>query len=357
MTDDLDALRRRIDSLDRRLLDALKERAATAREIGRIKSQGDRAAFDPGREREVLRKLLEQNAGTFPPEALEAVFREIISASRALEAPMTVGYLGRPGGFAEFAAGRRFGASCRLAPSTRAGGLFHDLEAGRLDYALVPRDVGDEDAALPSFDLFLDHAVTLFGEYVLRRGYTLAAAPGAGNPRVLYGHPAALARCRDAASTRSGVTLVAVGGSAEAAERAAAEGQGAFVPAHAAAAQGLDVVLENAEDDPSPRHRFLILARGPAARSGRDRTALACVLPNRPRALHRLLDCFAAADLNVAWLEIRESRQRPWEHAFLVEVDGHRDDPAMVAALDAARGVAAHLTVLGSYPLESEPAA
>jgi chorismate mutase/prephenate dehydratase len=350
MTDPLGDLRRRIDELDRRLLDLLVERAETARAIGAIKTESGSTTLDPGRERAVLDGLLARNAGRFPPEALVAVFREIISASRALEAPMTVGYLGRPGGFAALATARRFGSSTRLVPYADPVRLFHDLEAGFIDHAVIAREVGDEDPALDHFDLFLENRVSLFGETFLRQGYALLGRPGSFPARTLYGHPAALARCRALLDRCPGAVVVATAGSREAVDAVRGEGEAALAPAQLAGG-ALEVLIASAEDAADPSRHFLILARVAAARSGRDRTAIVCVLPNRPGSLLALLQQFAAESVNVSWIETRESR-RSWEHTFFVEVDGHREEEPVGRALDGAPRLAAHLAVLGSYPVE-----
>ena len=355
MSERLARLRTRIDDLDRRLLELLIRRAEAARAIGGLKARTGSTVLDPGREREILGRLETLNAGRYPPEALTAIFREIISASRALEAPITVGYLGRPGGFAELATRRRFGSGATVSAYVDAAHLVRDLDTGRVEYALIAREVGDEDPALDTFDLFLDARVTLFGEFVLARGYAvLMKGPRkAERPSVVYGHPGALARCREWLAAHPEATVIAAAGSREAAAAVTRRGEAALAPASLADGRKLVVAASSVEDDPDPRRRFFLLARTAPRRSGRDRTALVCVLPNRPGVLAGFLTVFADHRANVAWIEIRESRHRPWEHAFLIEVDGHTADPGVKRALAAAGEIASHLQVLGSYPVET----
>lgn len=351
MSDGLEELRKRIDQLDTDLLALLKARAEAARAIGSLKEAGQGSFFDPGRERKVLDRILQKNAGAYPPEALVAIYREIISASRGLETKMVVGFLGLAGGFAEFAATKRFGSSPKLKAYEKARGLFRDLGAGHLDFAMIPRDVGDEDRALQSFDLFFDHEVLIFGEYVLRQGYAHLKSPQAGEKATIFGHPTALGRCQGFLSSQSCVVR-AVGSSREAADLAVQEDGHALGPEHLQQLGKLDLVAPLVEDEPSPRHRFLILGRTPAPASGHDRTSMVCVLANEPHALSKLLDSFSSRGVNISWLEIRESRHRPWEHAFFLEVDGYQDSPEVKEAIDDAKAQAAHLQLLGSYPIE-----
>ncbi|HEY6839270.1 MAG TPA: chorismate mutase, partial [Geobacteraceae bacterium] len=90
----LQDLRHDIDAIDDRILELLNQRASLVIEVGRLKS-GQKAEFHvPNREREIYERLSSANPGPFPSTALRSVFREIISASLALEAPMKVAFFG-----------------------------------------------------------------------------------------------------------------------------------------------------------------------------------------------------------------------------------------------------------------------
>jgi len=86
-TPELRRLRKRIDALDRRLVDLLNERATLAREAGRAKTAaGRRAIRDAEREREVLLRVSMANTGPLPQADLVALYRRLFVATRALEA-------------------------------------------------------------------------------------------------------------------------------------------------------------------------------------------------------------------------------------------------------------------------------
>lgn len=86
-TAELRRLRKRIDALDRKLVDLLNERASLAREAGRAKTAaGRRAIRDAEREREVLLRVSMANAGPLPQADLVALYRRLFAATRALEA-------------------------------------------------------------------------------------------------------------------------------------------------------------------------------------------------------------------------------------------------------------------------------
>src|SRR5689334_10002443 len=87
---EIDGLRKRIDAVDRRLLELLSERGRLVAQVGTRKRKLGLTFHQPGRERAVLDRMVDANEGPYPDEAVEAVFREVMSASLALEAPLAV---------------------------------------------------------------------------------------------------------------------------------------------------------------------------------------------------------------------------------------------------------------------------
>src|SRR5688572_9894220 len=108
--------RKAIDDLDRRIVELINERAGHAQEIGRTKAAQAAEAFAPAREQQVFERLRAVNQGPLPDAALLAVYREIISACRALERPLAVGYWGPAGSNTHVAALTRFGHGVQLIP-------------------------------------------------------------------------------------------------------------------------------------------------------------------------------------------------------------------------------------------------
>ena len=106
---DLDELRSRINALDEQILKLLNQRAEAALRIGELKRRQDLPYFVPEREAEIVSRVLGLNSGPFPAEGVKAVWREILSASLALEHPLPVAYLGPPASFTHQAAILRFG--------------------------------------------------------------------------------------------------------------------------------------------------------------------------------------------------------------------------------------------------------
>src|SRR5687768_4572455 len=134
----LDDWRSRINNLDEQILDLLSQRAQAALQIGELKRQQDLPYFAPEREAQVLDRLAALNTGPLSGDGVRAIWREIVSASLALEGPLTVAYLGPPGSFGHQAATQRFGSSAQLVPVVTNAAIFDEVERGRAEFGVVP---------------------------------------------------------------------------------------------------------------------------------------------------------------------------------------------------------------------------
>ena len=82
---DIQAVRNRIDEIDRGLLELLNERSKSANVIGDIKKQLGLPVYVPKREENVLSQVRESNKGPLPDASVKRLFERIIDETRALE--------------------------------------------------------------------------------------------------------------------------------------------------------------------------------------------------------------------------------------------------------------------------------
>ena len=349
---DLGDLRERIDRIDRELVRLLAERAEVAGKIGARKRETGEAALDAARERDLLERLAGEERGGLPLSGLQAIFREILSASRAVQGGARVGYLGQPGGFAQQAAARRFGESSTYEPLASPQRLLEQIESERLEYGVFAMEGDPEDPPFDAFDLFLTARVQIVAEFVDVAGYQALGSVSIQDAKRLYAHPAALALCARWRSTlTSGITVTPTAGSLEAGERAAGEkGSLCLAPPIVAQTLRLGVVEVAAEDAPRRPRRFYVLGPGEAKPSGRDKTVLLFSLENRPGRLLEVLRRLAERQINVGWIESRTHRWRSGEHLFLLELGGHhRESPLREILQELEPSTLLH-RILGSFP-------
>ncbi|MBK8230533.1 MAG: chorismate mutase [Candidatus Eisenbacteria bacterium] len=350
----LDELRRRIDEVDRRLTELLVERFAIAAEIGLAKEGLGLSVYDPDRERRVLERVSQAAAGRVPAERVAAIFREIISASRAHETVQSVLVLGEWGGLAHQAALQRFGASAKVESSPRPQDLFARLDEGSGEYAVVSLEGHSFEASLDRLDLFLHSDVRVFAEYAVEPRLGLYADPASQRTGPVFATAAALAQVSRWMGAQGPEREFRVAGSVTDAIRLAGASDGAVVGHPLLETVGqLRPVEQVIEDVPEATRRFFVLARRALPPSGRDKTLLLLVLANRPGSLHSVAGIFAHEGLNVCWLEPKPTHLGPWDHLFVIEIEGHEESPEVQRALSALRGSVELLRVLGSYPAEA----
>ena len=351
MSDELHQLRNDIDRLDREILERLSQRARNAQRIGEVK-QGN--LYRPEREAQVLRRIADENSGPLPDQAVQRVFREIMSACLALEQPLRVVYLGPAGTFSESAARKHFGAAPMFQPQQSIDESFRMVEAGNADYCVVPVENSTEGVVGGTLDLLLASRLKVCGEVSLRvHQHLMSRAAGLEGVSKVYSHPQSLAQCHEWLNrSLPRVERVPVASNAEAARLAAAEdGTAAIAGESAAELYGLTVLGANIEDDPRNTTRFLVLGQHDAGVSGRDKTSLVCSAPNRPGAVHQLLEPLARHGVSMTKLQSRPARNGMWEYVFYIDIEGHQADAAVAAALAELEGKASFLKVLGSYPV------
>jgi chorismate mutase/prephenate dehydratase len=152
-------------------------------------------------------------------------------------------------------------------------------------------------------------------------------------------------------SNLPGAERIAVASNAEAARRAGVDPGTAAVAGEAAAAHyQLDLLASNIEDEPNNTTRFLVLGNYEPRPSGRDKTSLVLSANNRAGAVYEMLTPFATRGVSMTKFESRPSRVALWDYLFFVDIEGHRDDANVAAALEEVGRIAGYMKVLGSYP-------
>lgn len=351
MSDELHKLREEIDRIDRTILDLLSERARNAQRIGEVK-QGN--LYRPDREAQVLRRIAEVNPGPLPDLSVQRVFREVMSACLALEQPLRIVYLGPAGTFSESAARKHFGSAPMFQPQPTIEESFRMVEAGNAEYCVVPVENSTEGVVGGTLDLLLASRLKVCGEVSLRiHQHLMTRAEQISDVKKVYSHSQSLAQCHEWLNRNlAGVERIPVTSNAEAARLASEQDDAAAIAGEAAAQlYGLNVLGANIEDDPRNTTRFLVLGQHDAGVSGRDKTSLVCSAPNRPGAVHQLLEPLARHGVSMTKLQSRPARNGMWEYMFYVDIEGHQADAAVAAALSELQERASFVKVLGSYPV------
>jgi len=352
MSEKLKQLREQIDRLDDELLKIVNRRAALAQQIGHLKEDG--VVLRPEREAQVLQRMQRNNGGPLTNAAVAQLFTEVMSQCRALEAPLTVAYLGPEGTFSEAAALKRFGSAVVGVSCATIDHVFGWVESGKAQYGVVPVENSTEGAIGRTLDLLMQSPLQICGEVMLAIHQCLLGQHSElSTIKTVYSHPQSLGQCQGWLNANlPNAARIPVASNAEAARLAAENPHSAAIASSQAAAHfGLRVCVENIEDDASNTTRFLVLGNQQVASSGKDKTSLVLSAANRPGAVHDLLAPLARHGVSMTKFESRPARSGLWEYVFYMDIEGHQADGKVAAALAELKQVAAFAKVLGSYPV------
>ena len=248
LDDELKPWRNEIDTLDERIIALLTERARVALKIGEIKAEYQAPAFRPEREAEVLRHIVAKNAGPIKPEGLKSIYREVMSACRAIENTTRVAFLGPVGTFSEAAVYAGFGHSVETLPCASIDEVFRATEAGTADYGVVPVENSTEGVVNRTLDLLLQTPLRISSEIGIPVHHNLMTQSGTmdGVTRI-SAHAQALAQCATWLATHyPDIERVPVASNGEAARLASVgAGMAAIASEAAATAYGLFMVARH----------------------------------------------------------------------------------------------------------------
>jgi chorismate mutase/prephenate dehydratase len=351
---DLEALRKKIDEIDARIVELIAERQKISGDIGRGKRRTSRVIEDREREMAVLRNVRNIARGLrISPGDVEGIYRRIIDASKKVQG-VAVAYQGEPGAYTEEAALRFFGPSTKGVPCETLDQVFEAVEGGGAPFALVPVENSLEGSITRAYDLLLDSPLMVCGETELRISHCLIALEGAtfDSIRMVYSHPQALGQSRNFLK-KLNAELVPASDTAGSVRMIKEEGRldsAAVAGARAAELYGMKILAKEIEDNPHNFTRFFVLSKEDSPPTGSDKTSIVFSLKHKPGALYDCLREFAERKVNLTKLESRPTRHQPWEYNFYMDFSGHREEKDVAAALKALEEHAVFVKILGSYP-------
>src|SRR5713226_1066640 len=348
-------LRSQIDRLDLQILKLVNERASLAAEIGRVKNDHGAEVFSPAREEEVLKNVLDTSKGPLDTGTVRAIFREIMSGSRALQKVVKVAYLGPEYSFSHLAAVERFGQAVEFVRVGSIAAVFEEVNKSHADFGVVPLENSTDGRVTDTLDMFLRlPQLKICAEVRLRIHHNLLANCEQQEIRRVYSKPQALSQCRNWLSKNvPHASLHEVASTTTAAELAQKEpGAAAVASRQAAVKYGLRILFTDIEDSPFNETRFAVIGHQKCGKTGHDKTAIMFRVPHNPGSLVQALDIFKQAKINLTWIESFPAKTAKSEYVFFVDFEGHIDDPRVAKLLKSLHDHCLEVNVLGSFPMD-----
>lgn len=357
---DLGKVRNHIDEIDDTILGLLIERLGCAKEIGLLKSKGNRAKWDPLRERQIYDRLTRDNNKRFPDDALFSIFHEIITTCRLSQKPTEVAYLGPEATFSHLAAVKYFGQTADYRAIQTIEDIFFEVERGRVDYGIVPLENSIEGSVTSSLDSFIKCKVQICGEEFLPITHNLVNFSGNKEDiKTVVSHSQPLAQCREwLKKNLPDVPCQNVFSTGVAAQMAAKDHSVAAIASSLAIkTYQLQLVTKGIEDYRGNTTRFVLIGKESPSASGRDKTSLLVGLVDKPGALNDTLTILARRNINLTRVESRPVKSEPGKYLFFIDMLGHMNDGVIKEACERLQESSSYFEWLGSYPQARESAA
>ena len=349
-------LKEALDQVDRRLLDMLNQRGQLALKWSRLKEQNEKPEFSAERQMERLRAQEQYHRGPLPPQAVNRIFAEIVSACRAVHKPLQVTFLGPDGSYSHQAALRYFGGSCSFVSLSSMIDVFEEVERGHSPVGVAPAENSCEGGTTITLDLFLDSDLQICGEiYDEITLNLLSSATSLEKINRVYAHSHVFSQCRNWLSRNlPHASLQLATNIAEAAQKVKKGSKIATIGSELAAdIYDLPVRSRGIQDALHNYTRYFVLGRQEPPQTGNDKTTILFHAAHHPGALYRALGIFAEKGLNMTRIESRLISGKAWDYAFFLDFLGHRTDPLVKdALLELTEGVD-FCKILGSYPTEA----
>ena len=351
----LSVIRKKIDEIDSKLLDLLSDRADLVHEVGVVKKREGVGIYAPEREEALLQSLIKRNKGRLPEKSIRAIYREIMSASLALEKHLTIAYLGPEATWSHQAARNKFGASVDYSAQESVAGVFDAVSRGKADYGVVQIENSTGGAVNYTLDLFMESKLKVCAQFLLKIGNNLIARIPREQIRKVYSSPQVFSQCRRwLRNNLAHAGLVEVSSTTRAAELAGGEPDAAAIAGSMAAeVYALDILEHSIQDNPNNSTRFLVIGTHSCPPTGDDKTSLMFCVQDKPGALFQAISPFNNLRIDISKIESRPSRRKALEYLFFADVEGHEQQPKIIEALGELRKHCSFVKILGSYPKSS----
>jgi len=355
MGEKLEDLRKQIDDIDANIIECLNARAKVSCKIGKAKEGSGQDFYSPSREEALMKHWASLNKGPLPNDALKAIFREILSVSRALQKELVIAYLGPEATFTQQAAVKNFGSSVKYSPLKTIPDVFDAIERSEADYGVIPIENSNEGSVIHSMDMLLDSDLKIVAEIFLPIEHCLISNSPLESITMIYSKDQALGQCRDWLRRNAPkAQLVAAESTVEAIGKAAS-GKGVAVIASALVAERYEVsiVQKSIQDKANNTTRFLVIGREATSRANddiEDKTSILLTINDEPGALQKALEPFGERKINLMRIESRPSRRKAWNYVFFIDFNGHWTDPDIQETVAELKNNCPLVKWLGSYP-------
>lgn len=373
----LEELRVRLDEIDDQIVNLYEQRMDICAHVGEYKIQTGKKVLDRQREKEKLENVAGKASNPFNKKGVTELYEQLMSMSRKLQYEQLVkaGALGRlpfiqvdsldadqarvvfpgtEGAYSEAAMKRYFGENCNSFYVRTFREAMEAIEDGAADFAVLPIENSTAGAVDEMYDLLVEFENYIVGETVIPIRHTLSGLPGASlkDVKTVYSKGVALMQATHFLDAHSSWQRINVANTAIAAKKVVEDqdlSQAAVCSAYAAKVHGLQVLVDNINDNEHNSTRFIVVTNQKIFLKHASKISICLEVSHESGSLYRVLSHFIYNDLNMTKIESRPIEGRDWEYRFFIDFEGNMADGAVKNAIRGLREECRNLRILGNY--------
>ncbi len=353
----LEKMRKSIDTIDTDIVDLINQRLHITKDVGELKKKYGIKVLDKSRENIIMKRISGLNKGPVGDTVLHYIFSVIMAASRELQKPLKISYLGPEATYTHISALNHFRHSGTFVPQRNIKDIFLEVERGACQYGVVPVENSIEGAVNHTLDLLFESDVNICAEIYHVISHDLLSETGnIEDIKVIYSHPQPFGQCRLWLNKYlPDVVLEECSSTAHAAKKVKGLKEAAAIASSKAAqVYDLKVVESRIEDTCRNETRFLVIGKDELGVTGRDKTSIMFVTSHIPGALYKVLEPVAETGVNMVKLESRPTKNENWNYFFIMDLEGHTEDAAIKKIINQMKHLCLFVKCLGSYPRMQE---
>ena len=350
----LKKFRTNIDTIDKKLLELLNQRANIAKQVAEYKkSSNNKIIFRPDRESQIIKSLRSLNKGPLNADHIHNIYREIISSCLSLEKNLNVSFLGPIGTYSEIAMTKFFGSSIEKNSKNNIHEVFDSVKNNTCDYGVVPVENSNQGSIKSTLDFLIKYKVNICGEQNIPIKHCLMSqSSSVSDIKKIYAHNQTLSQCSSWLSKNyPNAEYIASDSNAQAALIAKRHKNSSCIANEICSKlYKLKIIARNIHDVHNNTTRFLIIGNTEVSKSKSDKTSFIMSLHNKAGALAKVLDVLANNKISMTKIESIPTKEKNWEYLFLIDISGHISEKKVYNALTKIESFSRFFQRLGSYP-------
>lgn len=372
---DLLESRKKIDEIDRQMVELFEHRMNLAMDIADYKKSVGKPIYDAAREEEKLTSLMALTQNEFNKKAVNDLFKQMMSMSRRLQYTLLenqeslgftsidqvirdkatrVAFYGEKGSYTEQAMIEYFKTEVDGIPLQTFGEVMQAIKDGKAQYGVLPIENSSTGTLSDIFDLLAEYDNTIIGEHMVKIEHNLWGLPGAKLSEInkVYSHRQGLLQCSEFLKQHPDMKQIEGGSTAGSARRILEEQdatQAAIASKRAGECNGLMLLKEGIHNEDHNTTRFIIITNQRIYLKDAMQTSICFALPHKSGALYHMLSNFIYNNINMTKIESRPIAGKAFAYRFFVDIEGSLDNPAVKNALHCIKEEAIEMKILGSY--------